>query len=141
VKTPLNIDQNKKGEVKLYMVPVNASIQPMLSGWVPIYATDESEAAAKLQVQIEAEAVDDDIEMEDSDSAFTISFGEMVRCFGNVAEIDEADIQVDDQYDVDPAAVLRADIVQLELQIAWDSETLAKRKTFLESLLPKEMAA
>ena len=119
-------------KVKLYEVALVADAQVSLTGAVNVYAVDDDEAIAKVKAQIDAETLDDDLEMNDSDSNMTLTYDYVKHCSNVEFQIDHVEVVEDD---VDPADVLEAEVEQLQANISWNTEALAKHKAFLESLL------
>ena len=132
---------NSANAVKLYTVPITADIQAYFTGYVQVYASSSDEAASKVQAQIDDKTVDDEIEMHDFDSAFSLSYKELTDYFGSIPEISENDIEVEEDEEVDPADVLKAEVTQLQASINWDFDKNAKLKAFLETLNEPHVAA
>jgi hypothetical protein len=133
-ETPTTAPQSKlsTNEVKRYEVTVTAEIQLSLTGCANVYAADADEAVEKVQAQIDAQALDDDLEMQDFDSGYTMPYSAVKEVYDAAFQIDSATVVEDE---VDPFYVLEADVKQLEAHILWNTDALAKHKSFLESLL------
>jgi hypothetical protein len=119
-------------EVKSYEVSFVAEFQMSLTGYATVYAADPDEAVDKVQAQIDSETLDDDLEMEDCESGYTMPYSAVKNVYDVAFQIDSAKLVEDD---VDPFDVLKADVKQLEAHILWNTDALAKHKSFLESLL------
>jgi hypothetical protein len=119
-------------EVNLYEVSVVADIQVSLTGCLNVYAANADEAAEKVQSKIEDETLDDDLEMEDPDSGCTTLYGNVKWCYG--VDFQVASVEVIEP-NADPFDVLDAEVQELESQVSWNTDSLAKHKAFLESLL------
>lgn len=127
-----------KTQAEKYIVPITATIEMTLNGEVSVYAVTIEEAVAKVQVQIDTEALDGDIEMEDCSSGFRMSCRELKLFFSESIEIGDDNIYVDTLDEVTPDDTLRDDVKHLEAVISWDTDSLARRKAFLESLLAED---
>ncbi len=119
-------------EVKLFEVAIVADVQTAFKGYVQVYAVDEDEAEEKVQVRIDDQSLDDDLELEDEDTGLTVRYDD-VRYGWNYSFSTDGVTVIEEA--PDPVDLLKTEIEELEAQVSWDCESLAKQKAFLESLV------
>src|SRR4051812_23050329 len=109
----------QQSTIKMYTVPISTLIRVCFQADVEVYATTPAEAVAKVQGQIDHEALDGDLQMEDGYSGYMMSCRDVAEYFGYDFDIDEECLEVNDEYEVDPADVLKAEVEELRTSISW----------------------
>jgi len=126
-------DDYDEPEMGLYDVSLSCRLS--LSACVTVYAADEDEAERKVQNKINAQSLDDDLEVENYESGHRIRFRDVKAFFeygSNEFRIQNVEGSIED---FDPVGMLEAQVEELQASISWNTDTLAKHKAFLESLL------
>jgi hypothetical protein len=120
-----------------FPVRLSAQAQINLAAEIEVYALNEGEAQQKNQDYIDRDILPADLDFEDENTGITASLESLQQCENFEVEIDS----LTKDEDLSAEEILEAEIEQLEQEIKWDENSLAKHRAFLQSLVPAARGA